>query len=155
MAVHGNKLICTMPVSHVRIAPKVDTSTPDGLATAFRHGATECLMNAEELAGGRTANLTGHYIVTFHALELALKAFLARKGLTETALSKKPYGHNLVALSSEAVKRGFSWPVRGVEHLNKYHCYDASLRYNFYEMRDLPLCSDLFPMISELINASK
>jgi hypothetical protein len=143
-------------VSHIRIiAPKTDASTPDGLAAAFRHGATECLMNAEDLACGKTANLTGHYIVTLHALELALKAFLARKGLTETALSKKPYGHNLVALYSEAVKWGFSLPFPRVEHLNKYHRSGASLRYNFSEMRDLPLCSDLFPMISELLNASK
>jgi hypothetical protein len=63
-------------VSHIHIiAPKIDASTPDGLAAAFRHGTTECLMNAEELASGKTANLTGHYIVTLHALELALAVF--------------------------------------------------------------------------------
>jgi len=46
-------------VSHIRIiAPKIDASTPDGLAAAFRHGATECLMNAEELASGKTLDLS-------------------------------------------------------------------------------------------------
>jgi hypothetical protein len=144
--------------SHLRIA-NIDVSTPEGLSTAFRHGATECLLNAEALEKSKTAHLTGHYIVTLHAVELGLKAFLAKTGLTVIELSKKPYGHDLVALYSEAVRRGLAVAVpevdKTLEHLNQYHSKGAVLRYNFSDSRELPLCSDLFPFISALLNASK
>jgi hypothetical protein len=137
----------------------IDTSTPQGLSTAFRHGATECLLNAEALEKSNTAHLTGHYIVTLHAIELGLKAFLAKNGLTAIELSRKPYGHDLVALYSEAVRRGLFVAVpdinKTLEHLNQYHGKGAILRFNFSDTRELPLCSDLFPIISALVNASK
>src|SRR5262245_24525584 len=122
-----------MDFSHIRIAD-IDTSTPQGLATAFRHGATECLFNAEALDKGQTSNLTGHYIVTLHAIELGLKAFLAKNGLTEAELSRNPYGHDLVSLYSEAVTRGLSLAIPGIENtlrkLNVYH-KKPILRYDF------------------------
>jgi hypothetical protein len=149
-----------MKSSHVRIvAPNIDISTPQGLATAFRHGATECLFNAEALSKDRTANLTGHYMVTFHAIELGLKAFLAKNGVTESVLRKKPYGHDLVSLYSEAVNQGLCISVSGIERtlhqLNRYHHKGAILRYNFSETRELPLCSDLLAIASALVNATK
>lgn len=57
-----------------------------------------------------TAQKTGAPVVrTYllgHAIELYLKAFLLRAGLTSTALrSKKNYGHNLDKLLTEAKKR--------------------------------------------------
>jgi hypothetical protein len=144
--------------SHIRIAPNIDTSTPQGLSAAFRHGAMECLINAETLEKSKTRNLTGHYIVTLHAMELGLKAFLAKNGLTEIELRKKPYSHDLAALYSEAVRRGLSVSIpdlnKTLEHLNQYHSKWARLRYNFSDTRELPLCSDLFPIISALLHAS-
>ena len=68
-----------MGLSHIRIS-NIDTSTPEGLATSFRHGATECLFNAEALSKSNTADLTGHYIVTLHTIELDSKLFLLRTG---------------------------------------------------------------------------
>jgi len=145
--------------SHNRIALDIDASTPQGLSKAFRHGAFECLLNAEALMESNTANLTGHYIVTLHAIELGLKAFLAKNGLTADELSKKPYGHDLVALYSEAVRRGLTVAVPNIdktlEYLNRYHNKGATLRYVFAHRRELPLCSDLLPIISALVNASR
>jgi hypothetical protein len=144
--------------SHIRIT-NIDTSTPHGLAQAFHEGVTECALNAEALDNGPTANLTGHYMITLHAIELGLKAFLAKSGLTEDQLSKNPYGHDLASLYSEAVKRGLCVNVPGIEKtlnlLNVYHHKRAILRYDFATTRELPLCRDLFPIISALAGASK
>jgi hypothetical protein len=117
-----------MALQYLRIS-NIDTSTPQGLATAFRGGATECFYNTAELNEGRTANLTGHYIVTLHAIELGLKAFLAKHGLKEAELSRSPYGHDLDSLYSKAVALGLSLTVPDVQKIigdvNAYHM-DAS-----------------------------
>jgi hypothetical protein len=142
-------------MAHVRIA-NIDTSTSQGLAKAFRHGATECLFNAEALAKGETADLTGHYIITLHAIELGLKAYLAKTGLTERELRTKPYGHDLVYLYDEAVRRGLALNVphadKTLRSLNAYH-QKPVLRYDFAETRELPRCCALFPIISTILDA--
>jgi hypothetical protein len=46
---------------------------------------------------------------TLHAIELGLKAFLAKSGLTEAQLSKNPYGHDLVFRGSEAWRPRKFW----------------------------------------------
>ena len=60
-------------------------------------GASECLMAAMELDRG-FSDRTGEYIVTFHAIEFGLKAFLIKCGVPEWGLREKPYGHDLVCL---------------------------------------------------------
>ena len=79
----------------------IDPSTPDGLSKAFSMGASECLMAAMELDRG-FSDRTGEYIVTFHAIELGLKAFLIKCGVPEWGLREKPYGHDLVCLYNMA-----------------------------------------------------
>ena len=46
------------------------------------------------------------YFLFCHAIELALKAFLALHGLTQDELAQKPYGHDLEALMNKAVQLG-------------------------------------------------
>jgi integrase len=58
----------------------IDPSTPAGLSSALRLGASEFLQAAH---GVRLAHSAPQYTLAFHAIELALKAFLARAGLTE------------------------------------------------------------------------
>ena len=77
-----------------RLVVGIDPATNVGRAKAFRYGGGECLYGAQKLHDG-FPDLTGEYILTFHALELALKAFLAKCGMLNGALAKKPYGHNL------------------------------------------------------------
>jgi hypothetical protein len=89
--------------THVRLTAGIDPSTDAGRAMALRFGAGECLTGAKKLDAG-FPDLTGEYILTFHALELALKAFLAKSGVTNDEL-RKTYGHNLVELYKEACKR--------------------------------------------------
>ena len=58
----------------IKIPPAgLDVSTAAGLAKALSIGASECLQAARDLDVG-FSDLTGEYIVTFHAIELGLKA---------------------------------------------------------------------------------
>ena len=64
------------------------------LSTSFRHGATEFVFGAEALENNRLSNSTPEYVLILHAIELALKAFLAKQGFTANKL-RKEYGHDL------------------------------------------------------------
>lgn len=70
-----------------------------------------------------------------HAIELYLKSFLLRAGLSSTLLkSKKNYGHNLEVLLDEARARGIEKLIRispqTIEDLSKLNAlYPESLRY--------------------------
>ena len=48
------------------------------------------------------------YFLLCHSIELALKAFLLSRGMTEESLRRKPYGHSLVDLREEADSRGLA-----------------------------------------------
>src|SRR5271166_4044659 len=98
----------------IRLTTGIDPSTRDGLSRAFAHGAIECLEAARQLDKG-FPDLTGEYIVTFHAIELGLKAFLIRHGVTETRLRSKPYGHDLVKLYEAARQHGMSLDLPDVD----------------------------------------
>jgi len=56
------------------------------LARTFKSGAPECVACAREL---ENLNSTPQYILTFHALELALKSYLASKGMPASTLKEK------------------------------------------------------------------
>lgn len=103
--------------------------------------------------------MTGEYILTFHALELGLKAFLAKSGLSNDELRKKPFSHNLVNLYGEACKRGLSISLHKVEEtiewINEYHDQGALLRYDFAQTRELPMCATLFPIVQAILAASE
>jgi hypothetical protein len=90
---------------------------------------------------------------------LALKAFLAKGGLSNAVLAKKPYSQNLQSLYGEACKRGLKVSVHKVDELiewiNEYHDQGAPLRYDFTQTRELPSCSTLFPIVKEILAASK
>ena len=64
-------------------------------------------MAAMELDRG-FSDRTGEYIVTFHAIEFGLKAFLIKCGVPEWGLREKAYGHDLVCLYNMAKQRGLS-----------------------------------------------
>ena len=104
-------------------------------------------------------DLTGEYILTFHALELALKAFLAKCGLSNAALARKPYGHDLLKLYAEARARGLKVSVHKaaelLEWVNEYHDQGALLCYDFTETRELPSCATLFPIVKEILAESQ
>ena len=140
-----------------RLVAGIDPATAEGRAKAFRLGAEECLGGAKKLHTGFPD--TGEYVLTFHSLELALKSFLAKGGVSDAALAKNPYGHNLQALYSEATKRGLKVSVPHVEAIiewvNEYHDKGALLRYDFTQTRELPNCSTIFPIIEEILAASK
>ncbi len=91
----------------------------------------------------------------FHALELGLKAFLIRYGMTEEDLSKRPYGHDLERLYSEALRHGLSLRFADANKMiawcNEWHSGRIKIRYKFTETRTLPMCRVVFPLIEEII----
>jgi hypothetical protein len=61
----------------------IDPDTPAGLCKALGIGADICLTGAKRLDDASSGwDLPDRQILAFHALELALKAFLAKHGLT-------------------------------------------------------------------------
>ena len=134
----------------------LDASTPRGLAWAYVTGADECLKDAEFLQEKLfRRNKTGQYIITFHAIELGLKAFLAGAGYTDEELRNKPLGHNLVELYNEAKAKGLNlvtpYANELIEWINEWHCDGVKIRYEFVEDRTLPMCEVLFPLAREII----
>jgi hypothetical protein len=105
----------------------LDHSTPEGLSKAyfnialgFRNDA-KILHERDPQFGG-----PGKYLLAFHALEVGLKSFLAKKGLSGKDLSGRPFGHDLTALYEEAARRGLdlrrAHDVRAtIVHANRYH----------------------------------
>ena len=87
------------------------------------------------------------------AIELYLKAFLFSRGYGETALKKKPFGHNLKQLLNEAISKGLdqqihiSPRVRGdLEVLNAVY---ASKALQYFSIRYL-LASPELPELRRL-----
>jgi hypothetical protein len=145
--------------STMRLPPYgIDTSTPDGLSRAYGIGAGECLYSARKLDDG-FGDLTAEYIITFHAIELGLKAFLVKQGLTEDQLRRKPFGHNLIGLFEEAKRRGLALDLANADEfiawVNEWHCEGVKIRYDFTEARTLPMCQDLFPLIEAILAACR
>jgi hypothetical protein len=135
----------------------IDPNTPAGLCKALRSGAEICLTGAKklnELSPGW--DLPDRQILAFHALELALKAFLAKHGLTREKLrKKKPYGEDLDHLYSDAVQGGLS-PLPHSKELiaavNEYHNAHI-IRYEFATTRTVPTCATLFPIVEAILAA--
>jgi hypothetical protein len=68
----------------------IDPDTPAGLCKALGLGAEICLTGAKKLdASSPGFDLPDRQILAFHALELALKAFLAKHGLDPRDPSKQ------------------------------------------------------------------
>jgi hypothetical protein len=133
----------------------LDVSTPQGLAMAYAIGGGECLADARRLQEGVFSDRTGHYIITLHAIELGLKAYLISKGYTEESLRSKPFGHDLVELYKAAKAKGLVLTTPNadelIEWINEWHCHGVKIRYEFTEERALPMCETLFPLASEII----
>src|SRR6516225_11617379 len=80
---NGNERTCIVPDY-----PKNDA----GRAQAFSDGAKGFLESARLL--NASPFYREQYVLTFHALELALKSFLSGRGLSDVELRNK-YGHDL------------------------------------------------------------
>lgn len=145
------------PVSTATRLPAInlDVSTAQGLARAYAIGAGECLADARVLQKNLFSDRTGHYIVTLHAIELGLKAFLIDKGYTEETLKARPFGHDLVELHKAAKQQGLILTTPHAEALidwiNEWHNRGVKIRYEFTEQRELPMCETLFPLAEEII----
>jgi hypothetical protein len=134
----------------------IDPNTPLGLCKAFRHGADICLTGAKKLDGLSPGwDLPDKQILAFHALELALKAYLAKHGLTRETLRKKPYVHDLDRLYSDVVEHGLSLPTGSKELIAAINeCHNAHIiRYEFATTREVPTCKELFPIVEAILAA--
>ena len=145
-------------LSHPRLVTGIDPTTDEGRAKALFNGALECLVGAKKLDEG-FPDLSGEYILTFHALELSLKYISGEQGDDGGRIALSPYGHNLQKLLDEAGRRGLSVSSPHardyVEWLNVYHDKGSLLRYDFAHTRELPMCKAIFPIIEEISSASR
>lgn len=139
-----------------RVFADIDGSSNEGRAKAFKAGAMECLYGAKSL-DRVFQDSTGQYILTFHALELALKAYLAKIGLSDKALRHSPFRHNLTNLYSAACEQGLSISVpqakEFIEWMNCYHDKRSLIRYEFTGKRELPMCRVLFSIVEKVLAA--
>jgi hypothetical protein len=87
-----------------------------GLAATFASGASDCAARAREL---QVADTTPQYILTFHAIELALKGYLAFKGYDAYQLKNK-YRHGLAKMYMEAKRQGLQIHVQDVDELLRW-----------------------------------
>lgn len=135
----------------------INQSTPDGLRLAYELGAREFLLCARKLDKDCSGS-TGEYVLTFHAVELALKAFLAQRGVSKEVLRFRPYGHDLSSLYEAAQQRGMLLNISDAKETlawaNEWHHDDAKLRYEFIDERTLPICATLFPLVEAIITAA-
>jgi hypothetical protein len=107
----------------------LDRGTPEGLSATYFYIGMECASDARNLSKASPHfPLVGQCILSCHALEVSLKSFLAREGLSETELRGARFGrgHDLIALYDEAVKRGldfsqFPEAKAIVNVFNQYH----------------------------------
>jgi hypothetical protein len=134
----------------------IDTSTPEGLRHAIWCGAGEFYNAALRVTPTDSAP---QYVLIFHAIELALKAFLIGKGFATAQLKKHPFGHNLVNLYETAQQHDLRLVVADADKflawVNEYHDRDALIRYEFTKARTLPMAEMLFPIVAALIEAGK
>jgi hypothetical protein len=77
------------------------------LALDFFDRAKQFRRGCETLPGLGRPPEWPRYLLFYHAVELALKAYLLQYGVSEKDLKDK-FGHNLTALMDEAVKRGLT-----------------------------------------------
>jgi hypothetical protein len=156
------------------VGEEIDLNTPAGLSQGLLRIARECHKDALELNDRSPRYETlgiadiphgalsvfdsiGKYILTAHALELGLKAFLAKHGVTKKELSSD-YRHDLDRLYREAVHYGLDLSfipevVHTISWVNKFHNQGALLRYDA-GTRELPQCDTLFPIIDAVLDAS-
>jgi len=127
--------------------PKTDA----GRAQAFGDGAREFLQSARAL--NASLSYRGQYVLTFHALELALKSFLAGRGVSDVELRNK-YKHDLDKLYEEACKHGLTLnnphAARLIKDANQHH-EKSLLRYLFKASFSLPTPEIAFPIIDEIL----
>jgi len=140
-----------------RFPRDIDPNTNEGRSKAFWQGAGECFSAAKKLDDEDALRDTvGEYILIFHALELGLKAYLAKRGFSDKQLWNESFGHNLVNLVHECREVGMSLSIHDadlhIEWLSKSH---KSLRYVFTETREQPMGRVLLPIVQEVLDASK
>jgi hypothetical protein len=92
-------------------------------------------------------------------LELGLKDFLIEKGCKPKELARKPYGHDLEQLYSEAQAAGlvlrFELVEYMLEQIHEWHNGPARVRYEFAEEKTLPMCEVVFPLVKEILRRTK
>ncbi len=131
------------------IAPPTDATGYLGAAQGMLAGARP-LLQVKYLPALAITHLCGH------GCESVLKAILVCKGMTSDELSKKRFGHNILALWAEAEKREPRLPFPRpdwVGQLNQVHASPFQLRYPLgFHAIVLPNQSAMVQGIEELIS---
>jgi hypothetical protein len=88
-----------MNLPAIRLEPPTPTDSFFGAAESYLEGVRALIKAQPTPALALT-------LVAGHTLECALKAFLAKTGVSENELRRRKFGHNIAALWQEAENRG-------------------------------------------------
>jgi hypothetical protein len=129
-----------------------DLDTAEGLAKGLSHIAKDFLtvgkLPAPDTSGFPT------YFLLYHAIETALKAYLASTGMTNRELQS--LGHDIKAIAAEAEQRGFTLHADEKMVLNAFECDDLdpsiAMRYFYFGSPSCPTVENLTCVAEAIVN---
>jgi hypothetical protein len=124
-----------------------DLDTPVGRAEGLLCIAKE-FLNVGKLASADTSTFA-RYFLLYHAIETALKAHLARSGMTDREL--QGLGHDITGAAAEAEKRGFTLHANERKVLDGFECSvgkrdfepSVAMRYLYFGSPSCPTFDNL------------
>jgi hypothetical protein len=129
----------------------LDPDTPEGRAAGLLHIAKEFL------SVGNLASDTysfAKYFLVYHAIETALKAYLARSGMTERKLEK--LGHDIMRITAKAERRGFTLRADEKTVLNAFECSNfkpsVAMRYKYFGSPSCPTFENLMYVADAIVS---
>jgi hypothetical protein len=129
-----------------------DLDTPGARAEGLLNIANQCLTAGTSVP----ANTCGwpKYFLLYHAVEAALKAYLARSGMADSEL--RDIGHDIKPLATEAEKRGFTLHADEKTVLNRFECsnFDPSvaMRYEYFGSPSCPTFDNLVHVADAILS---
>ena len=116
-------------VDQPTVTPAISTHST---ARGFKESAKIIILSEHSGRGTQVRFFPSVHLLMGFATELYLKAFLIDRGLSETELSRRPYGHNLDVLFERAKELDLKSSVEVatvISHLNPGH---STYRYRYF-----------------------
>jgi hypothetical protein len=140
-------------MSSIAIFGMENLKSLNGIANAYKTLAE----NIYHAAKNMPQNTVPQHILLYHTIELALKGYLLQNaaGLNEKKL-KDRFSHNLEKLYAAAKANGLNVQANNdaelIKWANEHHNFGL-LRYNIENFKELPYCTDIYPIIDAILAA--
>jgi len=128
---------------HHYLVAGADLDTAEGRAKGLSHIA-EDFLTVGKLPAPDTSGFPTYFLL-YHAIEAALKSYLARTGMTDRELRK--LRHDIKVIAAEAEQRGFTLHADEKMVLNAFECGDlepsVAMRYFYFGSPSCPTVENL------------